>query len=314
MGKTYQNPTPFPVGDPYVMLAADGRYYMYGSSQETGIFTAHSSEDLAVWRDEGVIYRKKEGSWCVDQFWAPECFYVSGRYYLFFSANWVNNPKNDLENFRIGVAVSDTPNGPFEDLYDRPIYDFGFPIIDADLWIEDGRYYLYGSRCCYKHMVDGLEESWIYGVEIKPDFSDIIGEPKLLLRPGQEWEGRSAPTQGRRWNEGSSIIKHNGKYYMTFSANFVGEPHYAIGYATADHPLGPWTKAPDNPIVQQNAFVTGTGHNSLIRTKEGGRIFIVYHGRTEKTGRARVGFIDEVIFDEQGRMKVNGPTVTPQPL
>lgn len=266
MTKTYTNPTPFPVADPYVMLAGDGRYYMYGSSmfdtvQEEGVFVAQSSADLATWRDEGVIYRKQEGAWCKDTFWAPECFYI-----------------------------------------------------DADLWIEDGHYYLYGSRCCYKNKVGELEESWIYGVEMKPDFSGIIGEPKLLLKPEQEWEGRPAPTQKRRWNEGSSIVKHNGLYYMTFSGNYYMEPHYAIGYATAKHPLGPWAKASENPILQQTAEVSGTGHNSLIWNQENGKLYMVYHGRTMETGDARVGFMDEVVFDEEGRMNVKGPTVTPQPL
>lgn len=45
-------------------------------------------------------------------------------------------------------------------------------------------------RCCYEHKVDGLEESWIYGVDLAPDFSGVKGEPVLLLRPEQEWEGR----------------------------------------------------------------------------------------------------------------------------
>ena len=74
---------------------------------------------------------------------------------------------------------------PFSDLYDRPVFDPGYPVIDANvLWDDDGRVYLYYSRCCYKHPVeselsvwardkglfDEIEESWVYGVEMKPDF------------------------------------------------------------------------------------------------------------------------------------------------
>lgn len=314
MSSHYQNPTPFPIADPYVMLAGDGRYYMYGTSHPDGVFTAHSSADLSEWRDEGIIYRRREGAWCKDTFWAPECFEIGGRYYLLFSANWRENPRGAEENFRIGVAVSDHPAGPFTDLYDRPIHDFGFPIIDADLWLEDGRIYLYGSRCCYEHDVDGLEESWIYGVELAPDLSRAIGEPQLMLRPSQPWEGRSAVSEGRRWNEGSAIVKRGDTYYMTFSANHYMGPHYAVGYATAKHPLGPWTKAAENPILQQGGGVTGTGHNSMVYSKDGGRLFMVYHGRTEATGDARMGFMDEVVFDAAGRMQVRGPTLSPQPL
>ena len=87
------------------------------------------------------------------------------------------------------MARASTPSGPFTDISDHPIFDPGYPIIDANVFAEDGRYYLYYSRCCYEHKVDGLEESWIYGVELAPDFSGVKGEPVLLLRPEQEWEG-----------------------------------------------------------------------------------------------------------------------------
>ena len=103
-------------------------------------------------------------------FWAPECYEIDGIYYLFYSADWKVNPTGALENFRIGVARASTPSGPFTDISDHPIFDPGYPIIDANVFAEDGRYYLYYSRCCYEHKVDGLEESWIYGVELAPDF------------------------------------------------------------------------------------------------------------------------------------------------
>lgn len=310
MSGTYKNPLPFPAADPFVMLAADGRYYLYSSMGQSGHFTARSSDDLVHWRDEGAIYEPREGAWCVSEFWAPECYYYRGKYYLWFSANWRENPNGELENFRIGVAVSDSPTGPFVDLYDRPLFDPGYPIIDANLYFEDDRVYLYYSRCCYKHKVNDCEESWIYGVEVSRDFNHVIGEPVLLLRPEQGWESRSVHT-GRRWNEGSFVLKRKDTYYMTYSANFFGENDYAVGYATAKHPLGPYEKAPENPILERKGTVGGTGHNSIVRTR-GGELFIVYHGRTEQTGMDRVGFIDRLCFDEQGHMKVSGPTVVEQ--
>ena len=106
----------------------------------------------------------------------PECYEIDGIYYLFYSADWKVNPTGALENFRIGVARASTPSGPFTDISDHPIFDPGYPIIDANVFAEDGRYYLYYSRCCYEHKVDGLEESWIYGVELAPDFSGVKGE------------------------------------------------------------------------------------------------------------------------------------------
>ena len=247
-----------------------------------------------------------------------------------------------MENFRIGVAVSDKPTGPFKELGDGPIFDPGYPVIDGNL-IEDesGRVYMYYSRCCYKHPVeseiatyardkglfDSIEESWIYGIEIKPDFTGVIGEPVMLLRPPvkmsdtqSEWESRSV-TSGevnRRWTEGSFMLKHEGKYYMMYSANYFGGKNYAVGYAVSDNPLGPFVKAQNNPVlekdVEKGGIVTGTGHNSVTWSKDGKQMYCVYHGRTQNTGDERVVFIDKMNIDSDGFLRVNGPTTDPQTL
>jgi GH43 family beta-xylosidase len=196
------NPLPVEFGDPYILKASDGVYYMIGTGGVRDGFKMYSSTDLKEWNDEGRIFQgNTDSSWCVANFWAPELYEHEGKFYMFYSADWRENPTEELENFRIGVAVADKPTGPYSDLYNRPVFDPGYPIIDANIFFEDGRVYLYYSRCCYKNpveseladwarskgMFDEIEESWIYGVELKPDFSDIIGEPQLLLRPHLLW-------------------------------------------------------------------------------------------------------------------------------
>src|SRR3546814_6223392 len=82
-----------------------------------------------------------------------------------------------------------------------------------------------------------------------------------------EWESRSVTSHevNRRWTEGSFTFKHAGTYYMMYSANHFGGEHYAVGYATAESPLGPYVKSPGNPVLEKNTAhggkVTGTGHN-----------------------------------------------------
>ncbi len=330
------NPLDVALGDPYVLLASDGHYYMYGTRDKEEGFSCYVSDDLADWKALGPVYRgNRPGSWTESDFWAPEVYERDGRYYLFFSANWRENPNNEAENFRIGVAVSDSPRGPFVELGDGPLFDPGYPTIDANVFFDDdGRCYLYYSRCCYKHPVeseisewarrkglfDTIEESWIYGVELEPDFSGIKGEPVLLLRPPvrmddaqAEWESRSV-TSGevnRRWTEGSFLLKDKDTYYMMYSANFFGGANYAVGYATSDSPLGPFRKADNNPVLQRNTAsggtVTGTGHNSVTRSRDGRQLYCVYHGRTEATGNERVVFIDRMSIRD-GRLTVDGPT------
>ncbi|MCD7969239.1 MAG: glycoside hydrolase family 43 protein [Alistipes sp.] len=278
-GTLLQNPLDIKLGDPYVLLASDGRYYIYGTL-ESGIgFDCYSSSDLAEWAYEGRAFDgNTDYSWGTDCFWAPEVYERDGRFYMFYSANWKENPvESEI----------------------------------ADWAREQG---LFGE----------IEESWIYGVEMEPDFSGIIGEPVLLLRPPvrtddtqAEWESRSV-TSGevnRRWTEGSFLLKKDGIYYMMYSANYFGGQHYAVGYATARHPLGPYTKAADNPILEKNiergGIVTGTGHNSVTWSRDGSQYFCVYHGRTEATGQDRVVLIDRMEIGD-GRITVHGPTTEPQ--
>ena len=294
---------PFKAADPFIMRACDGRYYLYCTNEDGMGFPVRSSENLVDWKEHGLAFAAKDAKWGVKCFWAPECYELNGRYYLFYSADWKENPAGALENFRIGVAVSDRPDGGFQDIGNQPIFDPGYPIIDADVYREAGRFYLYYSRCCYEHEIDGLEESWIYGVELKPDFSGVIGEPVLLLRPEQEWEGRSAAQTGRRWNEGSYLLKHDGRYIMTYSGNFFGGPDYAVGYAVAESPLGKYVKAAENPILERCREITGTGHSCMF-TNQDGEWMICYHGRTEKTGQDRIGFISPARISGDGKLSV----------
>ncbi len=335
-----ENPLQVEFGDPYILKASNGIYYMVGTGGVADGFKMYSSVDLENWKDEGRVYQGNTNtSWGIANFWAPELYEYRGRFYLLFSADWRENPTNELENFRIGVAVSDSPTGLYTDLYNRPVFDPGYPVIDGNLLFEDGRVYLYFSRCCYKHPVESevaewarekglfneIEESWVYGVELKPDFSGIIGEPKLLLRPPvsmvdqqAEWESRSV-TSGevnRRWTEGSYIFKRKDIYYIMYSANFFGGENYAVGYATSESPLGTFKKAGNNPVLQKNVgqggIVTGTGHNSVTVSPDGKEMLCVYHGRTSKTGNNRVVFIDRMEVLGDGTLVVHGPTTSKQ--
>ena len=339
---SYRNPLDIKFGDPYVLLASDNRYYMYGTGGINDGFVCYSSDNLVNWNNEGVVYQgNTPESWTLTNFWAPEVYEKGGKFYMFFSADWKENPTEELENFKIGVAVSDSPTGPFIEMDNKPLFDPGYPAIDANIFIDDnGKHYLYFSRCCYKHPVESevaewakekgmfeeIEESWIYGVEISSDFTHIIGEPVLLLRPPvsmndnqAEWESRSV-TSGevnRRWTEGSFLIKRDGIYYMMYSANYFGGKNYAVGYATSNSPLGPFKKADNNPVLQKNVelggIVTGTGHNSITWSKDGKQLYCVYHGRTSETGDERVVFIDKMNIKD-GILSVDGPVTEIQEI
>ena len=336
------NPLPIKFGDPFLLHSSDGKYYMYGTSLNDG-FEAYVSSDLVRWERCGQVYKGgSEKQWNVDCFWAPEVYERNGKFYMFYSANYRNNPTNEGENFKIGVAVADSAAGPFTDLYNEPIFNPEYPIIDANVYFDDaaGKVYLYYSRCCYKHPVeseiatkakldgdfDKIEESWVYGVELKKDFSGVIGEPVLLLAPPTklddkqaEWESRSVmqKEEGRRWTEGSYIFKDKDTYYIMYSANSYQGAYYAVGYATSKNPLGPFVKADNNPVLQENmskgGMVMGTGHNMVLSMPDGQR-YCVYHGRLSNNPGERVVMINKLNITETGRLEVEGPTTIMQKI
>ena len=339
---TYRNPLAVSIGAPYVLHEPGGPYYLYGTGSDGATaFPTFKSGDLVNWTPVGQTYARDPGrSWCTGSFWAPEVYRVNGKCYMFYSAQWKNNPGNEKENFRIGVAVADNPAGPFRDVRNEPVFDPGYPAIDADvLFDSDGRAYLYYSRCCYKHPVESeladwarkqglyteIEESWIYGVELTPDFSGIIGQPVVLLRPPvtmanpkDAWEDLSVTTHeiNRRWTEGPCSFKRGSKYFLMYSANHVMGDNYSIGYATSNLPLGRFKKAANNPVVRKNTDrrgdVVGTGHDSVAVSPDGSEMFCVYHARLkgQNSAEQRVLFLDRMEIRKDGTLVVHGPDTT----
>lgn len=298
------------IGDPYIFKASDGKYYCYPTSWNMG-FKAWTSEDLVNWYDLGPVY-KGYTSWASSDYWAPEVVEYKDKYYMYYTGRWAEN-----KSLRIGVAVSDSPKGPFKDVYDHPMFDFGYAAIDANILIDDdGKKYMFYSRDCSENIVNGRHESHIYGIELSDDMLSVKGEPVLLAKPEQDWEKYSGEW---RWNEGPTVFKHNDKYYMMYSANFYASKMYSVGYAVADSPLGTYAKYEKNPVLESELtwkHVSGPGHNSIVPSPDGSELFAVYHTHTDpkEGGGNRQVFIDRMGFRADGSLYVNGPTITNQPL
>ena len=157
--------------------------------------------------------------------------------------------------------------------------------IDNTLFIDDdGRAYMYFDR-----FNDGLN---IWVVELEDDCTTLKKETmRPCIHVSQEWE-KVWP----RVNEGCFVIRRNGTYYMTYSANSYESPFYGIGCAPADSPLGPWTKYDRNPLLQNPGELVGVGHSALFRDKAG-NLKIVFHAHKSKGAiHPREMYITDVRF------------------
>ncbi|HHT35787.1 MAG TPA: family 43 glycosylhydrolase [Firmicutes bacterium] len=309
---TYKNPLAINnIGDPFVLKASDSRYYCYPTSGGVRGFKVWTSTDLVNWVDKGVVYQADEDTWGHNRFWAPEVVEYQGKFYMYYTAGWRKN-----DSLRIGIAVSDSPLGPFVDVLEEPLFDFGYAAIDAHVFIDDDdQKYLYYSRDCSENIVEGRHESHIYGIKLDDDMLSVSGQPILLTKPEQEWELKSGPKW--RWNEGAFVLKHKGMYYLMYSANCYAGRDYSVGYAVSEHPLGPFVKYEGNPILaSNNEQISGPGHHSVTLSPDNSEMFIVYHIHTDpkKGGGNRQVCIDRMGFNPDGTIWVAGPTITEQPL
>ena len=294
-GETYVNPIA-PGADPYI-LCWDGKYYLYSTNSASTGFKVYESDDLSKWKDKGYCLKKGEANSPAGSsgFWAPEVYRIDGRFYMFYVTE---------EN--IGIAVADSPLGPFTKYSDGVVFK-GTKAIDPHLFIDDdGQMYLY-----YVKFGGG---NHIYGAKFDLKTCKVTNEKKLLSA-SLAWE-----TQMDKIAEGPFMLKHNGTYYLTYSANHYESQGYAVGCATSSTPLGDFEKCEYNPVLSKNENVkaVGTGHHSFF-TAENGELFIVYHRHnslttihTRQTCIDRCGFVTDP--DGTVRLVIYGPTSTPQNL
>lgn len=278
-----------PLGDPFIMLYND-TYYAYGTNAEDGI-EVYTSNDLNKWKKEAKLALHKNDIWASRWFWAPEVYHVNGKFYMYFSADE-----------HISAAVSDSPLGPFKQADKKPMLA-NEKAIDNSLFIDDdGKAYLFFDR-----FNDGLN---IWVAELTDNLLSIKEETMHpCIHVSQSWE-----EVWPRVNEGPFVIKQNGLYYMTYSANSYESPFYGIGCATTDNIMGEWTKYEDNPLLQKPGDLVGVGHSATFKDKEGNQR-IVFHAHHDKTNiHPRAMYISSVYFQKENgidKMRINPQYSTP---
>ena len=292
--------------DPEIVYSNQtGKYYIYSTTDgQPGwggwYYTAYSSNDLKDWTYEGIVLDLKSDqvSWADGNAWAPaieEKKTKDGyRYYLYFSGN----PKNGGGK-QIGVAIADSPTGPFTDL--------GHPMItesptgrgqqiDVDVFTDpvSGKSYLYWGN------------GYMAGAELNKDMVSIKKKTLAVLTP----EGGTL--QDYAYREAPYVFYRNGLYYFMWSVDDTGSPNYHVAYGTSTSPLGPIKVATDPIVTIQNPEkeIYGPAHNSVICKPGTDEWYIVYHrinkhylDKSLSPGTHREGCIDRLEFNADGTIK-----------
>lgn len=259
--------------DPAPMVDGD-TFYIYTGHDENGAdffwmqeWRVYSSKDMVNWTDHGSPLAIEDFSWGDDRAWAPQCVARDGKYYFYVPLH-----SSLSGGMAIGVAVGDSPTGPFKDALGKPLFDDGsWDNIDPTVFIDDdGQAWIFWGNPVIRY------------AKLNRDMISIDGDVKTVV---QTAEGFGAPGLKERkkdakigpdgdykdcYTEGPWIMKRGKKYYLLYAAGGIPEH---IAYSMADSPEGPWKyMGPVMPLQDTGSF---TNHCGVADFK--GKSYFAYH-------------------------------------
>jgi beta-xylosidase len=249
-----------------------GRLYVYPSHDIAGSkywdmvdWHVFSTSDMKHWKDHGVIFGLNDLTWAKKYAWAPDCIERNGKYYFYFPAD-----------NQIGVAVSDSPTGPFKDALGRPLIGRneipGVLSIDPNVFIDDdGQAYLYFGNSHDKLAV----------VKLREDMITRDGPIQVL--------------SVKNYHEGIWVHKRNGLYYFSYPSYRGDLVANLMEYSVATSPTGPFTY---KGVILDNR--SRNVHGSITQFK--GKWWLFYHVAGPSPYERRV-CLAPLEYDENGDIR-----------
>ncbi|MEN2775004.1 glycoside hydrolase family 43 protein [Acetivibrio clariflavus] len=256
--------------------------------------------------DHGVALHINDVPWAKQQMWAPDAAFKNGTYYFYF-------PARDKEGiFRIGVATSKNPAGPFKP---EPDYIKGTFSIDPAVFIDDdGKAYMYVGG-----LWGGQLEKWKTGkfdpngkepaptepalgpyvAELNDDMISLKEDLQMVSIVDEDGNPILAGDEDRRFFEASWVHKYNGYYYLSYS---TGTTHYLV-YAISKNPKGPFVYK--GRILEP--VIGWTTHHSIVQI--GDKWYLFYHDSSLSNGvnHKRCVKYTELTYNEDGTIKTIHP-------
>lgn len=252
-------------------------------------YHVYSSTDMKKWTDHGVILHIKDVPWKpVKWMWAPDCAYKGGKYYFYFCASTRKDSDKDHpkpNDFKIGVAVSDSPIGPFK------------PEPDAIKDPSDPKGYIWGNDPCV-FVDDANGQAYLYwggqghGCMQKPKYVKLKSDMKTIDGKPQEIDGL------KNWYEATYVHKRKtgstSTYYLTYA---TAGPAAKILYATGSSPKGPWNYVGEVIDGNNNCW---TNHHSFEEFPKGSDKWYAFYQNADLSwgnGVRRSICVDRVFYN-----------------
>ena len=279
------------MADPAVIRSQDGWFYVYSTARLTSIM---KSRNLVDWVSVGNAFTpetrpdfEKDAG-----LWAPDIEYINGKYVLYYTLSrqmgWLTNG--------IGVAVSDSPEGPFKDLGELLRADKIGVVNSIDqCYVEDS-----GKKYLFWGSLNG-----IFAIELSDDGLSLKEGAEKIMVAGDIYEG--------------TMIHKRGRYYYFFAS--IGTccegvtSTYQLVVGRSESLLGPYFDKSGNNmldngfsiVINHNERFTGTGHCSNIVQDDDGNDWLLYHAfdNTDANGGRKL-MLDQIRWDRAGWPSVKG--------
>lgn len=249
--------------DPNIAIY-DCYYYIYAT---TDGYASWGGKDFYVWKSPDLVSWSRSDDpiltldgdagnvpWATGNAWAPTIAERDGKYYFYFSGN---NPTYDRKT--IGVAVADSPDGPFSAIDEAMILNneavTSGQAIDPCAFYDpvSGKYYFF----------------WGNGTPLYAELHDNM--------TSIDWSTAAKVVGLESFREGTFVNYRDGLYHLTYSIDDTGSEDYRVGYATSESVTGPWTYRGVILQKDESLGILATGHNSIVNVPGTEDWYIAYH-------------------------------------
>ncbi|MBR6249730.1 MAG: family 43 glycosylhydrolase [Bacteroidales bacterium] len=287
------DPAPMVSGDRLYLYVGHDEYYAGQDSASGGKefniteWLCYSTSDMHTWTDHGSVLRPGHFAWAdtvkagVGTAWAAQVVERNGKFYYYVTCQG----QEPYSGYAVGVAVSDSPTGPFVDAIGKPLVCDTMTSNGARGWWNDIDPTVY---------IDG-EDAWLcwgngtcFIAKLKDNMTEIDGEIRTIAAP--------------RYIEGPWLTKRDSTCYLIYAS--MGNRREAIDYATASSFDGEWTHQGQVTAEAENSF---TIHPGVVEFK--GKWYLFYHNATLELngikgaiGRRSV-CVDEMHFNDDGTIQ-----------
>ncbi len=281
--------------DPAPLVYNDTVYLYTGRDKDNSDFYympdwhCYSSTDMQNWTDHGTILSWDSFSWGKeDSAWAAQCIERNGKFYYY-----VTLENNTGGGRAIGVAVADSPTGPFKDAIGKPLVGPNWDYIDPTVFIDDDgqAYLMFGNPTCYY-------------IKLNEDMISYSGKVEKFDMTTQAFG--SSTERDTSYGEGPWLYKRNDLYYLLYASFYGSDQSESLSYSTSSSATGPWTYR-GQFMKPHNCY---TNHPGIIDFK--GKSYLFYHDASLEGGGSfdRSVCVEEFTYEADGSIPLIAPTKT----